>query len=140
MEHLCLDVSVYTRTVDRQNARIYRPKAMYFRILSTCDSIFARYFDVFLWIYYLSSPILNDIELKLKTKYTQVRNTTAKQTNKRTVSQIIHKTLRNYYLLTKGDLHVRMQEYDVPIVNELDIYEVNNRRFLLLIEMQCFNS
>ena len=43
--------------------------------------------------------------------------------------------MRNYYLLTKGDLHVRMQEYDVPIVNELDIYEVNNRRFLLLIAM-----
>ena len=28
-----------------------------------------------------------------------------------------------------------MQEYDVPIVNELNIYEVNNWRFLLLIAM-----
>ena len=36
--------------------------------------------------------------------------------------------LKNYYLLTTRDLHFKMQEYDVPMVNDLNKYEVNKIR------------
>ena len=36
-------------------------------------------------------------------------------------------TLTNYYLLTKGDLYFKMREYDVPMKNELNKYEVDTR-------------
>ena len=38
----------YSHTVFRQNTGIYEPKAMYSRISSACESILARYFDIFL--------------------------------------------------------------------------------------------
>ena len=62
------------------------PKAKSSRILSICDSILARYFEV--------SLILNDLEHMVKMIYIQVQNTTEEQPNIVTVTQIIHRMLR----------------------------------------------
>ena len=71
----------YSHTVHQENVRICEPKAMHSSILAACDSILARYLEVFLWIFNPLSLISNDIKHTLNTAPTE------EQTHITTVTQ-----------------------------------------------------
>ena len=113
--------SVYTYIVYWQDAGIYVPKATYFRIISVRDNIFPRYFDVFLWS--LNSRLKGHRTLCQLWNIPRHRTLPKKKVTT-TVSQIIHRMLRNISCKSKNTCF-QMQEYGISMANEWNKYEVS---------------
>ena len=56
----------------------------------------------------------------LKMKYSQAQNTPKEKTNCCNCNSDNTPDVGKYYLLSQGDLHFKIQEYDIPEANELD--------------------